>query len=132
MKITGFSHYNLRAPRELLDVLCAFYVDVTGLRLGTRPPFASFGYWLYAGEQDVLHLTQANPNELRTATDPLAPNTFDHAAFNCTGRTAFEQKLSDSGIAFELAEVPLTGQVQLFFKDPAGNGVELNFRAAEP
>ena len=34
MKITGFSHYNLRAPRELLDVLCAFYTGVVGLRLG--------------------------------------------------------------------------------------------------
>ena len=128
MKITGFSHYNLRAPRELLDVLCAFYTGVVGLRLGNRPPFASFGYWLYAGEQDVLHLTQTKPGELRSVSEKT---TFDHAAFNCTGRAAFEQKLRACGIAYETAEVPLTGQVQLFFKDPAGNGVELNFRAGE-
>jgi hypothetical protein len=30
-----------------------------------------------------------------------------------------------------VAHVPVTGQVQLFFKDPAGNGVELNFSVAD-
>jgi catechol 2,3-dioxygenase-like lactoylglutathione lyase family enzyme len=124
MNVTGFSHYNLRAPRELLDVLRDFYTDVVGLKAGKRPAFQSFGYWLYAGTQDVLHLSESAPGEVR----PVTPSTtFDHAAFNCTGRAAFEARLSRHGIRYEVACVPLTGQVQLFFKDPAGNGVELNF-----
>jgi catechol-2,3-dioxygenase len=34
-------------------------------------------------------------------------------------------------VHFRMAQVPRTGQVQLFFKDPAGNGVELNFADAQ-
>lgn len=124
MPVQGFSHYNLRAPRELLDELRDFYVDVVGLQPGPRPPFASFGYWLYAGGAAVLHLSQAGPTERR---ERRSPGTFDHAAFACSDRPAFERHLAARGVAFERAEVPLTGQVQLFFEDPAGNGVELNF-----
>ncbi len=128
MSILSFSHYNLRAPRELLDTLCSFYVEVVGLRVGERPPFMSFGYWLYAGEQDVLHLTEARDDEVRSIE---AATTFDHAAFNCAGRGEYESTLAQRGIKYEIAHVPQTGQFQLFFKDPAGNGVELNFTGTD-
>ncbi len=124
MTVNGFDHYNLRAPRELLDELCRFYSGVVGLTLGDRPPFRSFGYWLYAGGRAVLHLSATRPDERRT---PGIPNTFSHAAFACTGRADYERRLSAHGIEYRVAEVPLTGQVQLFFADPAGNGVELCF-----
>jgi catechol 2,3-dioxygenase-like lactoylglutathione lyase family enzyme len=52
VQILSFSHYNLRAPRELLDELRLFYTEVVGLEQGLRPPFPRFGYWLYAGAQD--------------------------------------------------------------------------------
>ena len=58
MPVLGLSHFNLRASRPLLDKLKDFYVDVVGLRPGFRPPFQRFGYWLYAGDSDVLHLTE--------------------------------------------------------------------------
>jgi hypothetical protein len=34
-------------------------------------------------------------------------------------------------VQYEVAHVPVTVQVQLFFRDPAGNSVELNFSAAD-
>lgn len=126
MATLAFAHYNLRAPRQLLDELRDFYCDVVGLRVGERPPFRNFGYWLFAGEQDVLHLSEAQPGA--TAPDAIA-TTFDHAAFRCSGRAGFEQKLAQRGVPYRVADVPLTGMVQLFFHDPAGNGVELNFAA---
>jgi len=122
--ILGFAHYNLRAPRPLLDELCNFYCDVVGLHRGDRPPFKFFGYWLYAGEQDVLHLTEAGANEVHYTH---VSGTFDHVAFNCTDREAVEQHLRKHGIQFRTALVPLTNRFQIFFSDPAGNGVELNF-----
>jgi len=122
MPTLGLSHYNLRASRALLDELCAFYCEVVGLTVGPRPPFASFGYWLYAGGRAVLHLSEARDERSRSGT-----TTFDHAAFDCRGRAGFERKLSERGIAYQTARVPQTGQEQLFFSDPAGNGVELNF-----
>lgn len=128
MPVLGFSHYNLRAPRALLDALRDFYVDVVGLQPGPRPPFVSFGYWLYAGGEAVLHLSEAGPAEQRVAGGPhTVGHTFDHAAFRCSDRAASERALAAHGVAFERAQVPATHQVQLFFNDPAGNGVELNF-----
>jgi catechol-2,3-dioxygenase len=126
--VRGFDHYNLRADRAALDALRDFYRDVVGLTVGERPPFRRFGYWLYAGERAVLHLSLADDGEQR----PPAVNTFAHAAFNCTGRADFERRLKALGIPYRTAQVPLLNLAQLFFHDPAGNGVELQFDAAEP
>jgi catechol-2,3-dioxygenase len=126
MKNLGFNHYNLRAPRALLESLRVFYCDVVGLGVGHRPPMASFGYWLYAGDSGVLHLSEAATSEQR---GQAVAGTFDHVAFTCTDCAGFEASLKRHGVAYRLARVAQTGQVQLFFKDPAGNGVELNFAA---
>ena len=128
MMVLSFSHYNLRAPQDLLETLRSFYVEVVGLRVGERPPFTSFGHWLYAGQKDVLHLTEARDADVRSIE---TTTTFDHAAFNCEGRKRYESTLAQRGIKYEAVRVPQTGQVQLFFKDPAGNGVELNFEGAD-
>ena len=128
MSVLGFSHYNLRASRSMLDALRDFYVDVVGLRSGFRPPFQSFGYWLYVGEHAVLHLSEAASDEVRPAN---VINTFDHVAFSCSGLAEFEARLRALNIRYRHDQVPLTGQQQLFFVDPAGNGVELNFAGNE-
>ena len=101
---------------------------VGGLSVGARPPFRRFGYWLYAGERPVLHLGEADEGELCEAD---VDGTFNHASFNCSGRRDFEMRLAAHGVPFRTARVPLTGQVQLFFRDPAGNGVELAFASDE-
>jgi catechol-2,3-dioxygenase len=124
MPVSRLDHYNLRAGRDLLDALRTFYVTVVGLEAGERPPLNSFGYWLYAGSEAVLHLSEASPGELRTSH---VRGTFDHVAFACTDLPGFEARLSTLGIVYRRGQVPRTGQIQLFFSDPAGNGVELNF-----
>jgi catechol-2,3-dioxygenase len=126
MRTEGFDHYNLRAPRALLDELCTFYSEVVGLTVGDRPPFRRFGYWLYAGAHPVLHLGEADEGE-SCPTNVAA--TFNHASFRCTGQADFERLLSRRNIPYRVAHVPQTQQAQLFFKDPAGNGVELIFAA---
>lgn len=124
MAVSGFNHYNLRAPRELLDQLRTFYCEVVGLQVGARPAFRSFGYWLYAGEKDVLHLSEASSDEVRQ-TGVLT--TFDHVAFTCTDADETEKKLAQQGIDYNVRLVAATGIRQIFFRDPAGNGVEFNF-----
>jgi catechol-2,3-dioxygenase len=124
MTIQSLDHYNIRAGRELLEQLCSFYCEVVGLKNGPRPPFNEFGYWLYAGEQAVLHLSEAGGDE---QLEIHVPGTFNHAAFVCSDRQGFEQRLSASGTKFSKARVPGTNIVQLFLEDPAGNGIELSF-----
>jgi len=128
MPVRGFDHYNLRASRPLLDDLRDFYRDIVGLTVGDRPPLRRFGYWLYAGTRPVLHLSEADYTETRSTA---ATTTFAHAAFDCAGRAEFERRLEERGVKYRVVKVPITNQVQLFFLDPAGNGVELGFDASE-
>ena len=124
MPVVGLNHYNLQAPRKLLQELRNFYCEVVGFIEGPRPPFRSFGHWLYSGDRPILHLTEASTDEgLRVG----GASTFDHAAFSCTALKQYEHRLSEMGVSYEVSVVPQTTQVQLFFSDPAGNGVELNF-----
>ena len=124
MAITHIAHYNFRLPRALLDVVRDFYVDVVGLSLGERPAFQSIGYWLYAGEQDVLHLTEEAADDQLVAGSYL---TFDHVALACTDWPTYEARLNVHGVAFIIDRVPGCGVLQVFFRDPVGNGVELIF-----
>jgi glyoxylase I family protein len=131
MSIIGLNHYNLRAPRPQMEKLKAFYCGVLGLVQGERPLLGSFGYWLYAGAECVLHLSEAAPDETGaslTATHPVT--TFDHVAFTCTDQPEMETRLKLNRIGFRIGTVPALGITQLFLQDPAGNGIELSFKQA--
>ncbi len=127
MPIHGIAHYNFRLNRQLMEQVRTFYESVVGLHNGPRP-LNSFGYWLYAGKQDVLHLSEQRPGENRRIGSDL---TFDHVALEASDWQAHVQTLKDAGVAFTEGVVPQSGRRQLFFRDPAGNGVELIFPAGE-
>lgn len=126
MKITGLDHYNIRVPMALLEPLRRFYVEVLNLRVGQRPPFHSSGYWLYAGERPLVHLSGFAP--AAAMREQIRPTGwFDHVAFACENPAVTMQRLRELDIEYVMDTVPETGQIQLFFNDPAGIGVELNF-----
>jgi catechol 2,3-dioxygenase-like lactoylglutathione lyase family enzyme len=58
-------------------------------------------------------------------------NTLDHVAFNCRNQVAMCDKLSAMGVKFTKDQVPGRPIHQVFFFDPAGNGVELSFVEAD-
>jgi len=124
MAVINLDHINLRAKHEMLEQLRNFYSRVVGLTEGKRPPFREVGYWLYAGDRAVLHLSLADDSE---DCQPGVRTTFNHMAFACTGQSAVEERLSASGIEYTIQRVPETDLVQLFFQDPAGNTVEMSF-----
>ena len=123
MKTLELDHYNLSSSREGLERLRLFYTETVGLTVGYRPSFEKFGYWLYAGDRAVLHLSES-PQDIPT---PSRQTAFNHAAFNCSGLQEFQQRLSEQGIDYTTARNPDLKRVQVFISDPAGNGVELSF-----
>lgn len=126
--ISGLHHINLRAPEALLQRLRDFYRDVLGLTVGPRPDFGSAGYWLYAGDRPIVHLSAQRPREpVRGPVDPAAPTTFDHAAFQGRDAKAMAAHLAAQGVSFRESRSAVTRQHQFFLQDPAGNGVEINF-----
>ena len=123
MQVLALDHINIAGPRPLLERCRAFYVDVLGLTEGHRPPFRRHGFWLYAGERPIVHLTEG-------AETPAEPTgAFNHFALQCEGLEPAKARLEELGIPYEVANVPLTRSTQLFVTDPAGVGLELNFRA---
>lgn len=123
MPISDINHYNLRVPKENMEALCLFYTSVIGLTVGHRP-LKSVGYWLYAGDKSLLHLSLASVDELREYDKQ---NAFDHIAFSYTDLNDFKRRLAENGISYKQNEILETGQIQLFLHDPMGNKIELNF-----
>ena len=122
--ICGINHYNLRGAPEVIENLKNFYIEIVGLKLGHRPPFNNGGYWLYANDKDVLHLSFSKndiTNELNVSS------TFDHMAFTAENEMDHINVLKENNIDYIIREVPEIGTRQIFFKDPAGNGIELIF-----
>lgn len=123
--VTGLAHINVRVPTTRIDELRDFYRDMVGLREGDRPKMRSHGYWMYAGEQDVVHLSADDGVDEETMG---ASGPFNHVAFACSGAEATLQRLRAAGIVLRVKTVPEEQLVQIFFSDPAGVGIELNFR----
>lgn len=125
MPVHRIGHLNLRASAETIERLRRFYIDVVGLHDGARPVFrsGSRGYWLYAGNRAVLHLTIAENG----GADSQSPGVFNHFAFDCHDLASTLARLDAPGIACETDFVEELHQTQLFLIDPAGIGVELTF-----
>jgi catechol 2,3-dioxygenase-like lactoylglutathione lyase family enzyme len=126
METVGLHHFNITAPEELLDKVRDFYVEVLGLVVGVRPDFRRRGFWLYAGREPLVHLTACDETDAR-AQGAAAHGFFDHIAFSCKGLVGIIDRLTRLNIPYEVDEVHALRQVQLFLRDPAGVGVELNF-----
>jgi glyoxylase I family protein len=122
------AHYNFRLSRKLMEEVSEFYIKVVGLEIGHRPAFKSHGVWLYADGQDLLHLSEEAQDDKRLVGSNL---TFDHVAIECSHWPEYKHRLLSNGVAYQIDHVPGTGIRQVFFRDPAGNGVELIFKSGE-
>jgi catechol 2,3-dioxygenase-like lactoylglutathione lyase family enzyme len=110
-----------------LEKTLAFYDEHLGLKPGARPPFTFPGAWLYAagGNEPILHIV-AGIDKHR-----LVKGVIDHMAFTGRDLPATAKKLKERGIAYELRKLPAYGTWQLFFHDPNGAKVEIDFDPAE-
>lgn len=126
MNIQGLNHFNIKAPQPLLQAVRDFYVEIIGLEEGFRPDFGVPGHWLYAGGTAVLHMVDTTGFGMDEAA-PDGNNYLDHIAFTCVDIDATEAQLKEKGLEVKRSDFSQNGFQQLFLKDPAGLGVELNF-----
>jgi catechol 2,3-dioxygenase-like lactoylglutathione lyase family enzyme len=122
--VRGLDHINLRVPSDLLELVRTFYIDMVGLHDGPRPPMSSQGYWLYAGDSAVLHLSVGNADNIVGQ----GSGCFSHVAFACTDLAATRARLDAARVVHRVVVLDEGAQVQVFVVDPAGITVELNFR----
>ena len=121
--ILSINHIQLVAEKDLVIQLKDFYCNVVGLTEGSRPPFQRFGFWLYIGDKDVLHLITPKEGDGRSPQK----SSFDHIAFKTDNYEDVLKKLASLHIPFEEKPIPGMSAHQIFLYDPAGNRVELNF-----
>jgi catechol 2,3-dioxygenase-like lactoylglutathione lyase family enzyme len=121
--ILSINHIQLVAEKDLVLKLRDFYCDVVGLTEGFRPAFERFGFWLYIGDKDVLHLITPKEGDERSPQK----SSFDHIAFKTGDYHGVLKKLKSLNITFEEKPIPGMTAHQIFLRDPAGNRVELNF-----
>ena len=123
MPATAMNHFTILT--DDVDTTIAFYGDLLGLVPGPRPPFTFPGAWLYAQNRPILHVVGGRPRaELRTGV-------IDHMAFTSNGLAATLAKLEARGLPYDCRRLPDAGQWQVFFHDPNGARVEMDFAADE-
>jgi len=123
MTAHAMNHFTILA--ESLHETCDFYRELLGLTEGYRPDMGFPGAWLYAGEQAVLHVVIRNP-----LPQPRA-GVLDHMAFSAVDLIGTVRRLEKKGVRYQLGRQVETGTWQLFFHDPNGARVELDFVATE-
>jgi catechol 2,3-dioxygenase-like lactoylglutathione lyase family enzyme len=123
MPAIAMDHFTILT--EDVAATVAFYGDLLGLEAGPRPPFDFPGAWLYGGGRPILHVVGGRP----LPADPQG--VLDHMAFSATGLAETVERLDARKIDYRLQHLPGSSLWQLFFFDPSGARVELDFRGEE-
>ena len=125
MPVHGMNHFTILT--DDLPATVDFYRKVMGMRPGPRPPFDFPGAWLYAeaGADAILHVIAGR------SRDQMKAGVIDHMAFTGSGLRETLSVLESNGIEFTLRRQAGDGPWQLFFFDPNGARVEVDFDASE-
>jgi catechol 2,3-dioxygenase-like lactoylglutathione lyase family enzyme len=123
--ITELNHINIRTNK--MEETKDFYEKVIGLKAGFRPPFRDFGYWMYAGDTAIVHLSSAEAgSDPRTNPEGMGDG-LDHIGLTGKGLKAFEGHLKKLGITYTSQLAGGGRLVQLFIDDPNGVKVEIAY-----
>lgn len=115
MELQGVHHVSLNVSDA--EESEHFYVDVLGLTKLPRPDFDFPGSWLELADGRQVHLIQ-----VEGWTAPKG----QHFALRVDDLDGTRRELADQGVKVsEPSTIPGAGR-QCFFRDPAGNMIELN------
>lgn len=113
----SLNHINIHADdlEAARDFLLAVLPE---LRQGFRPPFDFKGYWLYLGEQPIIHMQNRSAGT-------GGRGWIDHLAFAPFDFDTEKARLDAGGFACVVGGIPGTGIRQLFVSGPEGLKLEL-------
>jgi catechol 2,3-dioxygenase-like lactoylglutathione lyase family enzyme len=126
MPIARMDHFTILTKNT--DETVAFYREMLGFEPGPRPAFAFPGAWLYNDGKAILHVVEK-------AEIPTGTGVLDHMAFWGDGLPGYLAKLKARNLPYDLRRLPERGHAggvwQLFFFDPSGARVEIDFAREE-
>ena len=140
MPLSHIEHFLVAA--DDIDATRDWYARVLGMRAGPHPDFGFPVHWMYLGEVDVVHIgpsaKAASENQKKylgrtsgRSAQEDGTGAIDHIAFRASGLRAMMDHLTREKVAFSRRRASGQALFQLFFYDPNGIKIELNYDAAE-
>ena len=138
MPLSHIEH--LLVAADDIDATRDWYARVLGMTSGPHPDFGFPVHWMYLGERDVVHIGPSakmagdiQKQYLGRTSQGTAQGTgaIDHIAFRATGLREMLLHLKKQNVSFSQRRANGQALFQLFFYDPNGIKVELNYDAAE-
>ncbi len=142
MMVRRLEHYNIRTTK--FDETVKFYSDVLGMK-AQKPPMMDGDWpasWIYDDSGvAAIHLTPVDPADPAGSYAKISQyrggepdatfqgsGAIDHVAFECEGFDEIKDRLRSQKVEFVENSFPNFNLQQIFFKDPNGVTLELNFR----
>ena len=138
MPLSHIEHFLVAA--DDIDATRDWYARVLGMTSGPHPDFGFPVHWMYVGGVDVVHIgpsaRKANERQkqyLGRASQDSGTGTgaVDHIAFRATGLQGMLEHLRREGVEFTQRRANGQALQQVFFHDPNGIKIELNYAASE-
>ena len=138
MPVSHIEH--LLVVADDIDATRDWYARVLGMKSGPHPDFGFPVHWMYIGDVDVVHIgpSAKNAGEIqkkylgRTSQGSgQGTGAIDHIAFRASGLKEMLQHLRAEKVPFTQRRANGQALFQVFFYDPNGIKIELNFDAAE-
>lgn len=123
MRISGMNHFTVLCND--LESTVGFYQKVLGLTTGFRPDLGFPGAWMYVDDHPILHIVADKP------VSDLKTGVIDHMAFTGHDLPAFVDHLNRLGIQYQHRQQVESNIWQVFFFDPNGARVEVDFDPKE-
>jgi catechol 2,3-dioxygenase-like lactoylglutathione lyase family enzyme len=138
MPLSHIEHFLVAA--DDIDATRDWYARVLGMTSGPHPDFGFPVHWMYLGDLDVVHIgpsaRMAGENQkkyLGRTSQGAGQGTgaVDHIAFRASGLRQMMEHLEAQGVEFRRRRANGQALFQLFFYDPNGIKIELNYAATE-
>src|SRR5689334_9997494 len=138
MPVSHIEHFLIAA--DDIDATRDWYARMLGMRPGPHPDFGFPVHWMYLGERDVVHIgpSAKQADEIqkkylgRTSQDSgSGTGAIDHIAFRATGLRQMLEHLRAEKVPFTQRRANGQALFQVFFYDPNGIKIELNYDASE-
>lgn len=123
MAVEGMNHFTILT--DDVEGTVGFYDELLGLAAGPRPKFTFPGAWLYANGSPILHVIGGRPKA------ELKAGVIDHMAFTGRDLAGTLRRLEARHVEYTCRRQVSSGVWQVFFYDPNGARVELDFAAQE-
>lgn len=138
MPLSHIEH--LLVAADDIDATRDWYARVLGMKPGPHPDFGFPVHWMYLGGVDVVHIgpSAKKAGDIQkqylgrtSQKSEQGTGAIDHIAFRATGLPEMIKHLRAEGVQFSQRRANGQALFQLFFYDPNGIKIELNYAAEE-